>query len=87
VGNKVQGQDDLDFLRAEVGDDLLVTVGRETVDHHSGTLQRVARCEQPLAVHDVGIDEPASAGPNWSFSHEPWGGALELPGYADQFTE
>jgi CO dehydrogenase maturation factor len=27
VGNKVQGQDDLDFLRAETGDDLLVTVG------------------------------------------------------------
>ncbi len=27
VGNKVQGADDLDFLRAEVGDDLLVTVG------------------------------------------------------------
>ncbi|MGW7403394.1 ATP-binding protein [Streptomyces sp. NPDC054833] len=27
VGNKVQGQDDIDFLRAEVGDDLLVTVG------------------------------------------------------------
>jgi CO dehydrogenase maturation factor len=27
VGNKVQGQDDLDFLRAEVGNDLLVTVG------------------------------------------------------------
>ncbi|MFF5919157.1 ATP-binding protein [Streptomyces flavochromogenes] len=27
VGNKVQGKDDLDFLRAEVGDDLLVTVG------------------------------------------------------------
>ncbi|WP_329622634.1 ATP-binding protein [Streptomyces sp. NBC_01255] len=27
VGNKVQGHDDLDFLRAEVGDDLLVTVG------------------------------------------------------------
>jgi CO dehydrogenase maturation factor len=27
VGNKVQGQDDLDFLRAEVGHDLLVTVG------------------------------------------------------------
>ncbi|WP_320774778.1 ATP-binding protein [Streptomyces sp. CRN 30] len=26
VGNKVQGQDDLDFLRAEVGEDLLVTV-------------------------------------------------------------
>lgn len=27
VGNKVQGQDDIDFLRSEVGDDLLVTVG------------------------------------------------------------
>ncbi|MFE6620342.1 ATP-binding protein [Streptomyces sp. NPDC057740] len=27
VGNKVQGQDDLDFLRDEVGDDLLVTIG------------------------------------------------------------
>ncbi|MER6123868.1 ATP-binding protein [Streptomyces sp. NPDC001795] len=27
VGNKVQGKDDIDFLRAEVGDDLLVTVG------------------------------------------------------------
>jgi CO dehydrogenase maturation factor len=27
VGNKVQGPDDRDFLRAEVGDDLLVTVG------------------------------------------------------------
>ncbi|MGW8766942.1 ATP-binding protein [Streptomyces sp. NPDC055815] len=27
VGNKVQGQDDLDFLREEVGEDLLVTVG------------------------------------------------------------
>ncbi|MFR9795149.1 ATP-binding protein [Streptomyces sp. MS06] len=27
VGNKVQGQDDLDFLRTEVGDDLLVAFG------------------------------------------------------------
>ncbi|MER7928491.1 ATP-binding protein [Streptomyces sp. NPDC096057] len=27
VGNKVRDQDDLDFLRAEVGDDLLMTVG------------------------------------------------------------
>ncbi|MGW1915693.1 ATP-binding protein [Streptomyces sp. NPDC002076] len=27
VGNKIQEQDDIDFLRAEVGDDLLVTVG------------------------------------------------------------
>ncbi|WP_448321409.1 ATP-binding protein [Streptomyces sp. CO7] len=28
VGNKVQGPEDLEFLRAEVGDDLLVTVGQ-----------------------------------------------------------
>jgi CO dehydrogenase maturation factor len=28
VGNKVQGQDDIDFLRAQVGDDLIVTVGQ-----------------------------------------------------------
>ncbi|NEA19940.1 ATP-binding protein [Streptomyces halstedii] len=28
VGNKVQGQDDLNFLRAEVGDDLLVGIGQ-----------------------------------------------------------
>ncbi|MGW2029547.1 ATP-binding protein [Streptomyces sp. NPDC001811] len=28
VGNKIQDPDDLDFLREEVGDDLLVTVGR-----------------------------------------------------------
>lgn len=27
IGNKVQGPDDVEFLRAEVGDDLLVTVG------------------------------------------------------------
>lgn len=27
VGNKVQAQDDVDFLQDEVGDDLLVTVG------------------------------------------------------------
>jgi CO dehydrogenase maturation factor len=27
VGNKVQGQDDIDFLRAEVGEDLLVSIG------------------------------------------------------------
>ncbi|MCW8102329.1 ATP-binding protein [Streptomyces tauricus] len=27
VGNKVQGQDDIDFLRGEVGEDLLLTVG------------------------------------------------------------
>ncbi|MFD5111417.1 ATP-binding protein [Streptomyces sp. NPDC058391] len=37
VGNKVQGQDDLDFLREEVGDDLLVTVG------HSDWVRRMEK--------------------------------------------
>jgi CO dehydrogenase maturation factor len=41
VGNKVQGPDDLDFLRAEVGDDLLVTVG------HSGWVRAAEKGRQP----------------------------------------
>ncbi|MFE9449062.1 ATP-binding protein [Streptomyces sp. NPDC006739] len=41
VGNKVQGQDDLDFLRAEVGDDLLVTVG------HSDWVRAMERGRPP----------------------------------------
>ncbi|WP_435611751.1 ATP-binding protein [Streptomyces sp. bgisy159] len=41
VGNKVQGADDLDFLRAEVGDDLLVTVG------HSDWVRAVEKGRPP----------------------------------------
>ncbi|MER6804494.1 MULTISPECIES: ATP-binding protein [Streptomyces] len=41
VGNKVQGPDDLDFLRAEVGDDLLVTVG------HSDWVRAVEKGRPP----------------------------------------
>ncbi|MFE9722385.1 ATP-binding protein [Streptomyces sp. NPDC005794] len=37
VGNKVQSEDDLDFLRAEVGDDLLVGVG------HSGWVRTMEK--------------------------------------------
>ncbi|QMV07732.1 ATP-binding protein [Streptomyces lincolnensis] len=41
VGNKVQGRDDLDFLRAEIGDDLLVTVG------HSNWVRALERGRPP----------------------------------------
>lgn len=41
VGNKVQGQDDLDFLRSEVGEDLLVTVG------HSGWVRAMEKGRPP----------------------------------------
>ncbi|MBW1603800.1 ATP-binding protein [Streptomyces sp. JJ66] len=45
VGNKVEGPDDLEFLRAEVGDDLLVTVG------HSPWVRAMEKGRpQPLAA-------------------------------------
>ncbi|MFF9196737.1 ATP-binding protein [Streptomyces sp. NPDC014779] len=42
VGNKVQGPDDVEFLRAEVGDDLLVTVG------HSDWVRSMEKGRPPL---------------------------------------
>ncbi|MGK5637828.1 ATP-binding protein [Streptomyces sp. URMC 126] len=42
VGNKVQGQDDLDFLREEVGDDLLTTFG------HSDWVRAMEKGRPPL---------------------------------------
>ncbi|MEJ1201755.1 MULTISPECIES: ATP-binding protein [unclassified Streptomyces] len=42
VGNKVQGPDDLDFLREQVGDDLLVTVG------HSDWVRAMEKGRPPL---------------------------------------
>ncbi|MGA5063343.1 ATP-binding protein [Streptomyces exfoliatus] len=45
VGNKVQGEDDLDFLRAEVGDDLLVTVG------HSDWVRAMEKGRPPRFEH------------------------------------
>ncbi|WP_432072689.1 ATP-binding protein [Streptomyces wuyuanensis] len=42
VGNKVQGPDDLEFLRDEVGDDLLVTVG------HSDWVRSIEKGRPPL---------------------------------------
>ncbi|MFD8420538.1 ATP-binding protein [Streptomyces sp. NPDC059466] len=45
VGNKVQGRDDIDFLRAEVGDDLLVTVG------HSDWVRAMEKGRPPRFEH------------------------------------
>ncbi|MEV5507639.1 ATP-binding protein [Streptomyces orinoci] len=42
VGNKVQGQDDLDFLREEAGDDLLTTFG------HSDWVRAMEKGRPPL---------------------------------------
>ncbi|MFE9771433.1 ATP-binding protein [Streptomyces sp. NPDC005931] len=49
VGNKVQGQDDLDFLREEAGDDLLVTVG------HSDWVRAMEKGRPPRFEH---LEEP-----------------------------
>ncbi|MEU3242096.1 MULTISPECIES: ATP-binding protein [unclassified Streptomyces] len=45
VGNKVQSQDDIDFLRAEVGNDLLVTVG------HSDWVRAMEKGRPPRFEH------------------------------------
>ncbi|GGV55195.1 ATP-binding protein [Streptomyces longisporoflavus] len=45
VGNKVQGQDDVDFLREQVGDDLLVTVG------HSDWVRAMEKGRPPRFEH------------------------------------
>ncbi|MEU2259164.1 ATP-binding protein [Streptomyces sp. NPDC019645] len=49
VGNKVQGPDDVDFLRDEVGDDLLVTVGHSdwVRSMEKGRPPRFAQLEEP----------------------------------------
>ncbi|MDI9883796.1 ATP-binding protein [Streptomyces sp. HNM0645] len=49
VGNKVQGPDDLEFLRDEVGDDLLVTVGHSdwVRSMEKGRPPRFTRLEEP----------------------------------------
>lgn len=49
VGNKVHGHDDLDFLRAEVGDDLLVTLG------HSDWVRALEKGRPPRFEH---LEEP-----------------------------
>ena len=49
VGNKVQNADDLAYLRSEIGDDLLVTVGQSdwVRSMEKGRVQRFASLEEP----------------------------------------
>ena len=70
VGNKVQGQDDLDFLRAEVGDDLLVSVG------HSDWVRamekgRPARFELLEADNRMALQALQDAAED-SYGHRDW---------------
>ncbi|MFD7404206.1 ATP-binding protein [Streptomyces sp. NPDC059866] len=53
VGNKVQGQDDLDFLHAEVGDDLLETVG------HSDWVRAMEKGRPPRFEHLEDVNQRA----------------------------
>jgi CO dehydrogenase maturation factor len=53
VGNKVQGPEDLEFLRAEVGDDLLVTVG------HSDWVRAMER-GRPLRFDELEAENRAA---------------------------
>ncbi|MFD3941280.1 ATP-binding protein [Streptomyces sp. NPDC058579] len=70
VGNKVQGPDDVDFLRAEVGDDLLVTVG------HSDWVRamekgRPARFELLEADNRMALQALQNAADD-SYAHRDW---------------
>nr|MYU47464.1 ATP-binding protein [Streptomyces sp. SID7803] len=72
VGNKVQGEDDLEFLRAEVGDDLLVTVG------HSDWVRamekgRPARFELLEADNRMALQALQNAAED-SYERRDWGG-------------
>ncbi|MGW6570089.1 ATP-binding protein [Streptomyces sp. NPDC054975] len=70
VGNKVQGPDDVDFLRAEVGDDLLVTVG------HSDWVRamekgRASRFELLEADNRMALQALQDAADD-SYAHRDW---------------
>ena len=70
VGNKVQGPDDLDFLREEVGDDLLVTVG------HSNWVRamekgRPTRFELLEADNRMALQSLQNAADD-SYAHRDW---------------
>ncbi|GGT38376.1 ATP-binding protein [Streptomyces purpureus] len=70
VGNKVQGPEDVDFLRDEVGDDLLVTVGHSDWVRamEKGRPQRFERLEMEnrLALRSL---QRAAEG---SYEHRDW---------------
>ncbi|MGW3557584.1 ATP-binding protein [Streptomyces sp. NPDC000963] len=70
VGNKVQGPDDLDFLREEVGEDLLVTVG------HSDWVRamekgRPSRFELLEAENRMALQSLQDAADD-SYAHRDW---------------
>ncbi|MEU4268143.1 ATP-binding protein [Streptomyces sp. NPDC026092] len=70
VGNKVQGQDDVDFLRDEVGDDLLVTVGHS--DWVRGMEKgRPARFELLEADNRMALQALQNAADD-SYAHRDW---------------
>ncbi|MFF8275265.1 ATP-binding protein [Streptomyces lateritius] len=70
VGNKVQGPEDVDFLRAEVGDDLLVTVG------HSDWVRAMEKGRPPRfelleADNRMGLQALQNAADD-SYAHRDW---------------
>ncbi|MFI8824516.1 ATP-binding protein [Streptomyces sp. NPDC053431] len=70
VGNKVQGADDVDFLRAEVGDDLLVTVG------HSDWVRAMEKGRPPRfdlleATNRTALESLQNAADD-SYAHRDW---------------
>ncbi|MEV5972977.1 ATP-binding protein [Streptomyces sp. NPDC051921] len=70
VGNKVQGADDIDFLRAEVGDDLLVTVG------HSDWVRAMEKGRPPRfelleAANRTALQSLQNAADD-SYAHRDW---------------
>ncbi|KRV47570.1 ATP-binding protein [Wenjunlia vitaminophila] len=70
IGNKVQGPDDLAFLRAEVGDDLLVTVGHSdwVRSAEKGCPLRFDALEEPNARALATMQEAADA----AYEHRDW---------------
>ncbi|MFI8517757.1 ATP-binding protein [Streptomyces sp. NPDC085481] len=70
VGNKVQGADDVEFLRGEVGDDLLVTVG------HSDWVRSMEKGHPPRfelleATNRMALQSLQNAADD-SYAHRDW---------------
>ncbi|MGA4840486.1 ATP-binding protein [Streptomyces sp. G45] len=70
VGNKVQGQDDIDFLREQVGDDLLVTVGHSdwVRSMEKGRPPRFDLLEEPNRQALQALKDAADA----TYEHRDW---------------
>ncbi|WP_326573254.1 ATP-binding protein [Actinacidiphila glaucinigra] len=71
VGNKVQGPDDVDFLRSHVGDDLLVTVGHSDWVRamEKGRPPRFGELEEPNRAALRAMRDAADA----SYERRDWG--------------